>query len=478
MFQSQSDTIAAIATASTGGGVSIIRISGKEAVEKTEGILSFSSKKLSEFGSHTVHYGHVVDKRRVGDKSHLTDDAYLAEGSGKVIDEVLVLIMREPNSYTREDVVEIQCHGSALVCQEILDLLLSNGIRMAEPGEFTKRAFLNGRIDLSQAEAVMDLIESKSRYALESSVSQLNGIIKYKVKEIRSMILDDVAFIEAALDDPEHLSMDGFREKFEQNILYAMSELKKMIENYRNGRLIRQGVQTVIIGKPNVGKSSFLNAILGTDRAIVTNVPGTTRDTLEEDVRLGDLLLHLIDTAGIHDTDDPVEKIGIERAKENLERADFCILIIDGSSELTEADKKLLLDISEMNSVVLLNKNDLHVKVQEEDIRKYTDKKVISFSAQTGSGKDELEQYIKEQFYLDHLSFNDEIYISNERQKQAVVSSYDSLKNVKESLDLDMGEDFYTIDLMSAYESLGTMIGESLDDELADTIFRKFCMGK
>ena len=403
MFQSQSDTIAAIATASTGGGVSIIRISGKEAVEKTEGILSFSSKKLSEFGSHTVHYGHVVDKRRVGDKSHLTDDAYLAEGSGKVIDEVLVLIMREPNSYTREDVVEIQCHGSALVCQEILDLLLSNGIRMAESGEFTKRAFLNGRIDLSQAEAVMDLIESKSRYALESSVSQLNGIIKYKVKEIRSMILDDVAFIEAALDDPEHLSMDGFREKFEQNILYAMSELKKMIENYRNGRLIRQGVQTVIIGKPNVGKSSFLNAILGTDRAIVTNVPGTTRDTLEEDVRLGDLLLHLIDTAGIHDTDDPVEKIGIERAKENLKRADFCILIIDGSSELTEADKNLLLDISEMNSVVLLNKNDLHVKVQEEDIRKYTDKKVISFSALTGSGKEELEQYIKEQFYLDHL---------------------------------------------------------------------------
>lgn len=422
--------------------------------------MSFSSKKLSEFQSHTVHYGHVVDKTDVNDKSHFTNDAYLAEGAGKVVDEVLVLLMREPNSYTREDVVEIQCHGSALVCQEILDLLLLHGVRMAEPGEFTKRAFLNGRIDLSQAEAVMDLIKSKTRYALESSVSQLNGIIKHKVKEIRSMILDDVAFIEAALDDPEHLSMEGFREKFEQNVEFAILELKRMIENYRNGRLIRQGVQTVIIGKPNVGKSSFLNAILGTDRAIVTNVPGTTRDTLEEDVRLGDLLLHLIDTAGIHDTDDPVEKIGIERAKENLERADFCILIIDGSSELTEADKKLLLDISKVNSVVLLNKNDLHVKVQEEDIKEYTDKKVISFSALTGDGKVELEQYIKEQFYLDHLSFNDEIYISNERQKQAVISAYESLKQVKESLELDMGEDFYTIDLMSAYESLGSMIGK------------------
>lgn len=456
----QSDTIAAIATASTGGGVSIIRVSGEEAVEKVEPILSFSSKKLSEFSSHTVHYGHVVD------------------GTGKFVDEVLVLIMKGPNSYTREDVVEIQCHGSALICQEILDLLLSTGVRMAEPGEFTKRAFMNGRIDLSQAEAVMDLIESKSRYALQSSMSQLNGIIKDKVIELRKMILDDVAFIEAALDDPEHISLEGFVDQLEQNVQYSISELKKMIDNYRNGRLIRQGVQTVIIGKPNVGKSSFLNAILGTDRAIVTDVPGTTRDTLEEDVRFGDLLLHLVDTAGIHDTSDPVERIGIERAKENLGRADFCILILDGSCELADADKHLLEVISDLNGVVLLNKNDLDVKVQEEDIRIYTDKRIISFSTMTGSGKHELEELIKEQFYLDQLSFNDEIYISNERQKQAVVSSYESLQQVKNSIELGLGEDFYTIDLMSAYESLGSMIGESLDDDLADTIFRKFCMGK
>lgn len=456
----QSDTIAAIATASTGGGVSIIRVSGEEAVEKVEPILSFSSKKLSEFSSHTVHYGHVVD------------------GTGKFVDEVLVLIMKGPNSYTREDVVEIQCHGSVLICQEILDLLLSTGVRMAEPGEFTKRAFVNGRIDLSQAEAVMDLIESKSRYALQSSMSQLNGIIKDKVIELRKMILDDVAFIEAALDDPEHISLEGFVDQLEQNVQYSTSELKKMIDNYRNGRLIRQGVQTVIIGKPNVGKSSFLNAILGTDRAIVTDVPGTTRDTLEEDVRLGDLLLHLVDTAGIHDTSDPVERIGIERAKENLGRADFCILILDGSCELTDADKHLLEVISDLNGVVLLNKNDLDVKIREEDIRIYTDKRIISFSTMTGSGKHELEELIKEQFYLDQLSFNDEIYISNERQKQAVVSSYESLQQVKSSIELGLGEDFYTIDLMSAYESLGSMIGESLDDDLADTIFRKFCMGK
>lgn len=456
----QCDTIAAIATASIGGGVSIIRISGEEAVEKAEKIVSFQKKRLSECKSHTVNYGHVIDE------------------TGNVIDEVIVLIMRKPNSYTREDVVEIQCHGGAFICQEILDCLLAAGVRMAEPGEFTKRAFLNGRIDLSQAEAVMDLIESKSKYALESSMSQLNGIIKDRIVEIREIILNHVAYIEAALDDPEHISLDDFSEKFEKEIDDCISQLERMKENYKNGRLIREGIRTVIIGRPNVGKSSFLNVVLGIDRAIVTDVPGTTRDTLEEDVRLGDLLLHLIDTAGIHDTDDPVEKIGIKRAKENMDHADFCILIIDGSCGLTDQDKRLLADISEMNSVILLNKNDVEQKVTEEEIKKITDKKIISFSTKTGDGKIELEKYVKEKFYLDHLSFNNEIYISNERQKQAVVDSCESLKNVKKSMDMDLGEDFYTIDLMSAYESLGSMIGESVDDDLVDTIFRKFCMGK
>lgn len=456
----QCDTIAAIVTASAGGGVSIIRISGDEAVEKAEKILVLKKRKLSECKSHTVNYGYVTDE------------------NGHMTDEVLVLLMRAPNSYTREDVVEIQCHGGAFICQEILDSVLAVGVRMAEPGEFTKRAFLNGRIDLSQAEAVMDLIGSKSRYALESSLSQLNGIIRDKIIKIREILLNNVAFIEAALDDPEHISLDDFSETFEKEIDNCILELEKMKENYHNGRLIREGIQTVIIGRPNVGKSSFLNMIAGTERAIVTDIPGTTRDTLEEDVRLGDLFLHLVDTAGIHDTEDPVEKIGIKRAQETMDRADFCILIIDGSSEFTDEDRKLLSAISDKNGVVLLNKNDARQTVRVEELERYTDKKIISFSAKTGDGKDQLEQYVKEQFTFDHLSFNDEVYISNERQKQAVSDSCQNLKNVKESIVMNIGEDFYTIDLMSAYESLGSVIGEHVDDDLVDTVFRKFCLGK
>lgn len=454
------DTIAAIATASTGGSVSIIRISGDEAISCADQILLLRNKKLSDCKSHTLHYGYVVDKDQ------------------NKIDEAIILLMRAPNSYTREDVVEIQCHGGAYICHEILDLILSTGVRLSEPGEFTKRAFLNGRIDLSQAEAVMDLIEAKSKYARESSLNQLNGIIKEKVVGIRNLILDHVAFIEAALDDPEHISMDSFLPQFEKDLDFCLYELKKMIDNYENGRWIREGIRTVIVGRPNVGKSSLLNMILGVDRAIVTDVPGTTRDTLEEDVRLGDLLLHIIDTAGIHDSDDPVEKIGIQRTQENLEQADLCLLLLDGSKKLEQEDIELLRKVSDIHTVVLLNKNDLESQVSFENIKKYTDKKIISFSTKTASGKDELEVYIKEQFYLDQISFEEEIYITNVRQKQAIIESYESLKNVKDSLQMKMGEDFYTIDLMSAYESLGQMIGQSLDDDLIDTIFKKFCMGK
>lgn len=454
------DTIAAIATASLSGGVSILRISGEDAVNAADRILQLKNKTLAECQSHTIHYGFVVDER------------------SQRLDEVIVLLMRAPNSYTRQDVVEIQCHGGALICQEILDLILKQGVRIAEPGEFTKRAFLNGRIDLSQAEAVMDLIESKSRYAMESSMSQLKGSVKERIVSLRNQILDDVAFIEAALDDPEHISMDEFKDEFSENLNHCICELKQIKDNYKNGRMIKEGIQTVIIGRPNVGKSSFLNRILGVERAIVTDVPGTTRDTLEEDVRLGDLLLHVIDTAGIHETEDVVEKIGIEKALESMDAADFCILLINGSEDLMEDDIELMRKISDLPGVVLLNKNDLPVKIDPKSISEYTDKKVISFSAKTGDGLLELENYVKQQFYLEQLSFNDEIYISNERQKQAVEESYASLMNVKESMELNVGEDFYTIDLMHAYEQLGRIIGESVDDDLVDTIFRKFCMGK
>lgn len=454
------DTIAAIATASLSGGVSILRISGEDAVNAADRILQLKNKTLSECQSHTVHYGFVVDERL------------------QRLDEVIVLLMRAPNSYTREDVVEIQCHGGVLICQEILDLILRQGVRMAEPGEFTKRAFLNGRIDLSQAEAVMDLIESKSRYAMESSMSQLKGSVKERIVKLRNQILDDVAFIEAALDDPEHISMNDFEDEFSENLNNCICELTKIKENYKNGRMIKEGIQTVIIGRPNVGKSSFLNRILGVERAIVTDVPGTTRDTLEEDVRLGDLLLHVIDTAGIHETEDVVERIGIEKALESMGTADFCILLINGNEDLTEEDIDLMKKISDVPGVILLNKSDLSVKVDLESLSEYTEKEVISFSAKTGDGFLELENYVKKQFYLEQLSFNDEVYISNERQKQAVEESFVSLMNVKESMEMNLGEDFYTIDLMHAYERLGRIIGESVDDDLVDTIFKKFCMGK
>lgn len=454
------DTIAAIATASLSGGVSIIRISGEDAVSVADHILELKNKTLTECKSHTLHYGFVVDEKL------------------QRLDEVIVLLMRAPNSYTREDVVEIQCHGGTLICQEILDLILRQGVRMAEPGEFTKRAFLNGRIDLSQAEAVMDLIKSKSRYAMESSMSQLKGIVKERIIKLRNQILDDVAFIEAALDDPEHISMEEFEDKFLENLNNCISELKQIKDNYKNGRMIKEGIQTVIIGRPNVGKSSFLNRILGVDRAIVTDVPGTTRDTLEEDVRLGDLLLHVIDTAGIHDTEDVVEKIGIEKALESMGTADFCILLINGSEDLSTEDIDLMRKISDVPGVILLNKNDLSVKIDPENLSEYTEKEVISFSVKTGDGLGQLEKYVKEQFYLEHVSFNNEIYISNERQKQAVEESYASLMNVRESMKMKLGEDFYTIDLMNAYEQLGRVIGESVDDDLVDTIFKKFCMGK
>ena len=455
------DTIAAIATAMSASGIGIIRISGDDSMEIISKVYRSKGgkKQIKEAESHTIHYGFIYDGEQL-------------------IDEVLVMIMKDPRSYTGEDTVEIDCHGGVLAMRKVLDAVIHAGARPAEPGEFTKRAFLNGRIDLSQAEAVMDLIESKSKYALESSVSQLSGIVKEKVKEIRGMIMDDVAYIEAALDDPEHISLDLFEKDFLPHLSYCMDQLNQMKKNYDNGRLIYEGIQTVIVGKPNVGKSSFLNTMLGTDRAIVTNVPGTTRDTLEENVRIGDVFLHLVDTAGIHETMDEVEKIGIEKARKHLEHCDFCILILDSSREIEEEDIQLLEEIESKKAVILYNKSDLNDKIDFNEVMKLTSKKIISFSAKTGDGLDELQQYIQQQFYLNEISFNQEIYLSNERQKQAVSEAYDSLLRVKESYDLNLGEDFYTIDLMNAYEQLGSIIGETVDDDLVDTIFRKFCMGK
>ena len=457
------DTIAAIATSSKDGSISIIRISGPEAVNiVSNSFVGKSGKKidLTQKQSHTIHFGYIKDS------------------NGEVIDEVIVLLMKAPKSYTMEDVVEVQCHGGSFVCQILLEHFVKEGVRIAQPGEFTKRAFLNGRIDLSQAESVMDVIQSDSELALHNSLNQLRGDIKVEVEKMREVLLTDIAFVEAALDDPEHLSLDGYVDTILDHARQLLEQVEHLLKNSENGKIIKEGIQTVIVGKPNVGKSSFLNCILREDRAIVTDIAGTTRDTLEEEVRIGTTRLHLIDTAGIRNTDNQIEKIGIEKAREQLKHCDFCILILDRSREIEEEDKILLKEIESKKAVILYNKSDLENAFSIDEIENMTTKKIIAFSAKTGEGLEELQQYITNQFFQNEISFNQEIYLSNERQKQAVSEAYESLLRVKESYDLGVGEDFYTIDMMNAYEQLGSIIGETVDDDLVDTIFKKFCMGK
>lgn len=459
---SDQETIAAIATSSQNGSISVIRVSGEEAFSLVSQIFcdgKGNPMNLNQFQTHTIQYGFIYD----GEKR---------------IDEVLVLLMRGPRSYTAEDVVEIHCHGGHYICQVILNLLISKGVRAAEPGEFTKRAFLNGRLDLSQAEAVMDVIQSKSEIALENSIQQLKGAVRKKIESLRSIILEDVAYLEAALDDPEHISLDDFSENIAGHVEHLLRETNHLIENCNNGRIIREGIHTVIAGKPNVGKSSLLNCMLRENRAIVTDVPGTTRDTLEEDVVIGNTLLHLIDTAGIHETENKVESIGIEKTKESLGKADFVIVVLDASEELSEEDREIFSLSSERPGVVLLNKTDLSQKLMPEEIQSLTKKEIISFSVVTGEGLEQLEETINQQFIEQKIETNNELYITNARQKEALFQTRESLQKVKESIELGMPEDLYAIDLTDAYESLGKIIGETIEEDIIEKIFKDFCMGK
>lgn len=456
----RTDTIAAIATAVQNGGISIIRISGEEAVSLADRIFhSKKEKKLSDVKSHTIHYGHIKEE-------------------GKIIDEVMVSVMRAPNTYTREDVVEINCHGGPRVTKRILDLVIRTGARPAEPGEFTKRAFLNGRIDLSQAEAVMDIIQSQNDYALESSVSQLGGNIRASLKDVRETILNDLAFIEAALDDPEHIQVEEKTDEIREHIDTNKEKLRHLLKNSENGRLIREGIRTVILGKPNAGKSSFLNRVAGEELAIVTDVAGTTRDFLEQTILLGGIQLTVTDTAGIRNTDDAVEKIGVERARKKAEEADLILYMMDASVPLDENDEEIIELIKDRQALVLLNKSDLTPVLNREEIGKRTGKEVFEISAREGHGFDRLEERLGEMFFQGKLNFNDEIYITNVRQKDALRRAYESICRVEESMDAGMPEDFLTIDLMSAYECLGEITGETTAEDLADRIFRDFCVGK
>ena len=453
------NTIAAISTAVSNSGIGIIRVSGNEAILIIDRIFECKRKKLKEVPSHTVHYGIIKD----GDF---------------MIDEVLVLVMRGPHSYTGEDTVEINCHGGALVMKKILETVIRYGAVPAEPGEFTKRAFLNGRMDLSQAEAVMDIICSKNEYAIKSSMSQLKGSVSRKVKELREIILYQVAYIESALDDPEHISLDGYRDELQNILKPVIDEVKRMLDTADNGRIISEGIQTVILGKPNAGKSSLMNALLGEERAIVTNVAGTTRDVLEEQIRLGDVFLKLVDTAGIRETEDIVEQIGVSRAKKAAEEADLIIYVVDGACPLDENDQNIIEMIRDRRAVVLLNKSDLELVIKAEYLEKKTGHPVISISIKEEIGLEKLEKVVSEMFFHGKIGLNDEIVITNVRHKIALKETFESLDMVTKGIEDRVPEDFLTIDLMDAYGKLGSIIGESVEEDLINEIFGKFCMGK
>lgn len=457
----KSDTIAAVATAMGPSGIGIIRLSGDESLDIIDKIYrsKLNKKKISECNSHTIHYGYIYD----GDE---------------MIDEVMVLLMKAPNTYTKEDTIEIDCHGGVFVMKRILETVIKYGARPAEPGEFTKRAFLNGRIDLTQAESVIDVINSKNSFALKSSLSQLKGSVLTDVKKIRANILHEIAFIETALDDPEHISLDGYNEQLLDVLNNERKEIKRLLDSSDNGRILKEGINTVILGKPNAGKSSLLNVLVGEERAIVTDIAGTTRDVLEEQINLHGISLNIMDTAGIRNTEDVVEKIGVSKAKDYANKADFIIYVIDSSTALDESDFEIMEILKDKKAVVLLNKSDLDVITSKEEVEKHLDKTIIPISAKENTGITELEDKIKEMFFHGEVSFNDEIYITNIRQKNSLQDALDSLNLVVQSIEDDMPEDFYSIDLMSAYESLGKMIGESVEDDLVNEIFSKFCMGK
>ncbi len=459
----ENDTIAAISTAVADSGISIIRISGEQATFVIDRIYRprDGKKKISGQPSHTIHYGFIQD----GDE---------------VIDEVLVSLMRAPRSYTAEDVVEIHCHGGIYATRRVLDAVIKNGARPAEPGEFTKRAFLNGRIDLSRAEAVIDIINAKNEFALKSSVNQLKGAVHEKIKMLRETILGQLAFIEASLDDPEHISLDGYSDSLKKETEQLTDQIRRMIDSADDGRILKEGIQTVILGKPNVGKSSLLNALLREERAIVTEIAGTTRDVLEETLSMNGIMLNLIDTAGIRNTEDIVEKIGVEKAKEKAEQADLVIYVVDSSTELDENDREIMRVLSSKKVIVLLNKSDLSQVTTNEMVREFIgdSSPVLTVSAKENTGLDALEKQIREMFYSGEISFNDEVYITNARQKAALTEAKNSLEKVLASIENHMPEDFYSIDLMDAYASLGRIIGESVGEDLINEIFANFCMGK
>ena len=457
----QTETIAAIATAMNNSGIGIIRISGEDAFSVIRKIFRPAKEKdMDTVASHTVHYGTIMDGERI-------------------VDEVLVLIMRAPHTYTREDTVEIDCHGGMYVLNKTLELVLKNGARAAEPGEFTKRAFLNGRIDLSQAEAVIDVINAENDFALKSAMTQLKGSVSEKVRKERALLLSQIAYIEAALDDPEHIEMEGYGSTLLPILSECRDDIRQLLENADDGRIMKEGIRTVILGKPNVGKSSLLNALLGQERAIVTDIAGTTRDALEESLRIHDVTLNVIDTAGIRNTEDVIEKIGVDKAKEYAKEADLIVFVVDTSRPLDEDDYEILQIIRDKKVIALFNKQDLAVAADLKTLKEELGQiPVIETSIVENTGLDQFVSTVREMFYKKEINFNDQVYITNARQKSALAAAEDALTKAMDSINMGMSEDFFTIDMMEAYTQLGLLIGETVEDDLADEIFSRFCMGK
>ncbi len=461
-LKESSKTFAAIATAMSPGSIGIVRISGPESFDVIRRIFRPAHPaRFSKMETHTIHYGHILSE------------------TGAVIDEVMVLLMRGPKSFTAEDTVEIDTHGGILVTRQVLERVLSAGARVAEPGEFTKQAFLNGRVDLSEAEAVMDLINSKNAFAASAALSQLQGSVRNEIKSMRDTLLDAVAFIEAALDDPEHISLDGYTKKLQEKLEPMERKIRKMIADYQDGAVLKEGVKTVLLGKPNAGKSSLLNALLGQERAIVTDIAGTTRDTLSEQVYIGGIGFEFTDTAGIRETQDVVETIGVERSITQAQDADLLLFVADASLPLDENDRRILEILKEKKSLVLYNKTDLEPKLTIDELSKYcAPETILPVSAKTGEGLEAIKERLVSMFRAGELLYNDEVLITNVRHKEALETALESLKQALEGILGDVSEDFLTIDLLDAYEALGRITGETLEEDVADRIFEKFCMGK
>lgn len=498
----QEDTIAAVATAMTEAGIGIIRISGPDAIAIGDLLFRDSRmrRRLSTYPANTIHFGYVIDPDLQNPCS-----AESVSRHDEIIDEVMVSVMKHPHSYTTEDTVEINSHGGVFLLNRILQVVLHHGARMAEPGEFTKRAFLGGRIDLARAEAVMDLISSRSEFARKISLGQLEGSVSDKVQKFRSSILYELAFLESALDDPENYDTTGYPQKLDAKLKQMIDEMNRMLTDSESGRILQEGIRTVIVGKPNAGKSSLLNLMSHSERAIVTDIAGTTRDTLEEQVRMGDLLLNLVDTAGIHETEEPVEKIGVDRAIKAADSADLLLFLIDSADELSEEDQRIAALVEDRvgegrKAIVLLNKSDLSPQTTVQNIRTLFPKLVpiememhsgkkreelksnnipcIFFSMKDQTGWSELQQLIAEMFHAGELQSRNEVFLTNERQRENVRNAVQSLALVRRSIADGMSEEFFSIDLMNAYSELGKILGEQVDDDLVEEIFSKFCLGK